>query len=186
MANQRRVSRVWLALIQQGFQPSHGSIEEKGFDSVGHILFYHRGHRGTRRALPGLLDFQSKRRPMLTTLHCVLLVLFMAAASAGDCSTSKEFTLNHRQKLSGVLVDPNGADLPGIEVQLLTSKKIAQVLTTNSQGAYDFGEVPTGKYRISIQYSDHAFCAPQIQCNSKQCQILPKLRINPKQAVIVR
>jgi hypothetical protein len=28
-------------LIQQGFQPSHGSIEEEGFDSVGHILFYH-------------------------------------------------------------------------------------------------------------------------------------------------
>lgn len=36
MANQRRVRRVWLALIQQGFKPSRGSIEEEGFYSVGH------------------------------------------------------------------------------------------------------------------------------------------------------
>src|SRR5882757_3175389 len=49
MADQRRVRRVWLALIQQGLKPSHGSIEEEGFDSVGHIIFYHRGQRGTRR-----------------------------------------------------------------------------------------------------------------------------------------
>jgi hypothetical protein len=97
---------------------------------------------------------------MLTTLHYLLLVLFMAAANAADCSTSKEFTLNRRQKLSGVLVDPNGADLPGIKVQLLSKKKVTQVLTTNNQGAYDFGEVPVGKYQISIQYPDRAFCAP--------------------------
>ena len=41
MADQRRVRRVWLALIQQGLKPTRGSIEEEGFDSVGHILFYH-------------------------------------------------------------------------------------------------------------------------------------------------
>jgi hypothetical protein len=28
-------------LIQQGFKPSRRSIEEEGFDSVGHISFYH-------------------------------------------------------------------------------------------------------------------------------------------------
>jgi hypothetical protein len=39
MADQRRVHCVWLALIQQGFKPPGGSIEEKGFDSVGHISF---------------------------------------------------------------------------------------------------------------------------------------------------
>ena len=41
MANQRGVRRVWLALIQQGLKPPCGSIKEEGFDSVGHILFYH-------------------------------------------------------------------------------------------------------------------------------------------------
>jgi hypothetical protein len=124
--------------------------------------------------------------PLLTTFHCVLFVLFMAVANAKDCSTSKEFRLNHRQKLSGMLVDPDGAALPGIKVKLLSNEKIGQVATTNNQGAYDFGEVPAGKYRIRIQYSDHAFCAPQIECNAKHCQILPKLRINPKQTVTVR
>ncbi len=38
MADQRGVCRVWLALIQQRFQPSRGSSEEEGFDSVGHII----------------------------------------------------------------------------------------------------------------------------------------------------
>jgi hypothetical protein len=185
MADQRGMRRLGLAFIQQGLQPSRRPVEEERFDSVGHvILLPQRTQRNT--AVPGLLDFQSKRNPMLTTLHYVLLVLLMAAANAGDCSTSKEFTLNHRQKLSGVLVDPGGADLPGVKVQLLSNKKVAQVFTTNNQGAYDFGEVPAGKYRIRIQYSDRALCAPQIECNSEHCQILPKLRINPKQTVTVR
>lgn len=41
MAHQSGVRRVRLALIQQGLKPSRGSIEEEGFDSVSHILFYH-------------------------------------------------------------------------------------------------------------------------------------------------
>ena len=41
MTDQRGVRRVGLAFIQQSFQPPCGPIEEKGFDSVGHILFYH-------------------------------------------------------------------------------------------------------------------------------------------------
>ena len=39
MANQRGVRRVRVALIQQGLKPPGGSIEEEGFDSVGHISF---------------------------------------------------------------------------------------------------------------------------------------------------
>jgi hypothetical protein len=49
MTDQSGVRRVWLALIQQGFQPSRRSIKEEGFDSVGHTIFYHRGRRGSRR-----------------------------------------------------------------------------------------------------------------------------------------
>jgi len=41
MADQRRVPRVRLAFIQQGLQPPRGPIKEEGFDSIGHILFYH-------------------------------------------------------------------------------------------------------------------------------------------------
>ena len=38
MADQRGMRRVWLAFIQQGLQPPCGSVEEEGFDSVGHII----------------------------------------------------------------------------------------------------------------------------------------------------
>ena len=41
MADQRGVRRIRPAFIQQGLQPPGGPIEEEGFDSVGHISFYH-------------------------------------------------------------------------------------------------------------------------------------------------
>ena len=50
MADQSGMLRVGSAFIQQGFQPPCGSIEKEGFDAVGHVSFYHRGHRGTRRS----------------------------------------------------------------------------------------------------------------------------------------
>ena len=48
MANQRRVRRVRLALIQQGLQAPRRSIEEERFDSVGHIIFYQSASRKTK------------------------------------------------------------------------------------------------------------------------------------------
>jgi hypothetical protein len=38
MADQRGVRSIWLALIQQSFQPSRGPVEEKGFDTVSHVI----------------------------------------------------------------------------------------------------------------------------------------------------
>ena len=46
MANQRGMRRVWLAFIQQGFQPSRGSSEEEGFDSCSHIILLPQRNRG--------------------------------------------------------------------------------------------------------------------------------------------
>jgi hypothetical protein len=82
-------------------------------------------------------------------------------------------------------VDTNRATLPGIRIQLLSSKKVIHDIRTNYQGAYDFGEVPAGSYKIRVQYGNHAFCAPQIQCNSKECQIQTELAINPKSTITV-
>jgi hypothetical protein len=82
-------------------------------------------------------------------------------------------------------VDTSRATLPGIRIQLLSGKKVIHDIRTNNSGAYDFGEVPAGSYRIRVQYGDHAFCAPRIQCNSKECQIQPELAINPKNTVTV-
>jgi len=39
MADQRRVRPIRLAFIQQGFQPPRWSIDEEGFDSIGHVTF---------------------------------------------------------------------------------------------------------------------------------------------------
>lgn len=39
MADKRGVRRIGLAFIQQGFQPSRGTVEKEGFDSVGHVSF---------------------------------------------------------------------------------------------------------------------------------------------------
>ena len=36
MADQRGMRRAGLAFIQQGFQPSHRSIEKEGFDAGSH------------------------------------------------------------------------------------------------------------------------------------------------------
>lgn len=45
MADKRRVRYVQRPFIQQGLKPACGTLKEKGFDSVGHSSFYHRGHR---------------------------------------------------------------------------------------------------------------------------------------------
>jgi hypothetical protein len=123
---------------------------------------------------------------MRTTLSCVLILLLISSAGAKDCSTSKEFVVRHSQRLSGIFVDPNGADLPGIGVRLLSGRKIIQDIKTDSHGRYDFGEIPAGKYQIQIQYSYHSFCAPRIQCDSKGCEIDRSLALKPKNTVIVR
>jgi hypothetical protein len=41
MADQRRVRRIRLALIEQGLQPPGWPLKEERFDSIGHISFYH-------------------------------------------------------------------------------------------------------------------------------------------------
>jgi hypothetical protein len=82
-------------------------------------------------------------------------------------------------------VDTSRSALPGIGVQFLSGKKVIRDIRTDNEGDYDLGEVPPGTYRIRISYH-HAFCAPRIQCSSKECKIHPELAINPKNIVIVR
>jgi hypothetical protein len=82
-------------------------------------------------------------------------------------------------------VDTSRATLPGIRIQLFSGKKVIRDIRSNNEGSYDLGEVPEGKYKIRVEYADHGFCAPRIQCNSKGCQIQPELAINPKNTVTV-
>jgi hypothetical protein len=122
-----------------------------------------------------------------TTLAIAFVLwAFSTSAGANDCSISKEFTVHHSQKLSGLFTDTSSATLSGMGVQLLSGRKVIRDIRTNNRGVYDLGEVPAGRYRIRIEYADHAFCAPRIQCTSKECKIQAELAINPKNTVIVR
>jgi carboxypeptidase family protein len=111
--------------------------------------------------------------------------MMAVSAQAGDCSKSKEFELVKRQALSGSFQDPSGAVLSGIEVQLLSGKKVVRDLRTDNLGRYDFGEVGPGKYKIRIEYGGKAFCAPQVRCKAGECRINPILEPNPKNYVLV-
>lgn len=114
------------------------------------------------------------------------VVVLMSSAIAKDCSKSKEFTMNHGQRLSGVFLDPNGVELPGIGVQLLSGGRVFRDISTNSVGAYDFGDVPAGKYRIRVRWGQHSFCAPRILCNSNECKIEQRLKVDVTNAVTVQ
>jgi len=114
-------------------------------------------------------------------------------AAAKDCSLSKKFVLTKSQVLSGVFEDPTGAILPGVKVQLiseekthlLSEKRVVRGLTTDNSGHYDFGTVAPGKYRLRVEYSNKAFCAPEIRCRSGACTVDRTLKLNPRNFVLV-
>jgi len=87
--------------------------------------------------------------------------------------------------LSGNFQDPSGAVLSGIEVQLLSGKKVIRDLRTDNLGRYDFGEVPSGMYSLRVQYSGKVFCAPKVRCEASKCSINPTLKLNPRNFVVV-
>jgi Carboxypeptidase regulatory-like domain len=123
---------------------------------------------------------------MRAVVLCFAGLLAIAVfARAGDCSVSKEFRLVHAQVLRGVLQDPDGYPLPGLELELFSGKNIVQRLTTDNQGAYDSGELAAGKYRIHIGYGNETFCAPHVRCRTEGCSLQPKLKLNPKYFVTV-
>jgi len=117
----------------------------------------------------------------------VILQIIVAIPLFGtDCSVSKPFHLSSAQALAGVLQDPNHIPLPGIQVELLSGTKVIQRLRTNNQGKYDFGKVHAGEYRIHVEYSGGAFCAPRVNCTRQQCIVDPVLKLNPKGTVKVQ
>jgi len=114
---------------------------------------------------------------MGTALLSTLMLLGMTIPHrARDCTVSKEFEIKHTQALAGVLQDPEGASVPRQILWLLSGKDIFRSLKTDNHGAYDFGEVPAGKYRISVPHN--GFCAPEVKCGTKGCSFKPKLKID--------
>jgi hypothetical protein len=114
-----------------------------------------------------------------------MLAVVTGVAQARDCSVSKEFQIRHPQVLAGVLEDPVGAVLSGIELELRSGKKVVRHLRTDNLGRYDFGEVTPGKYRIRVHYGDNALCAPKVRCGTDKCNLEPRVAVNPKGMVMV-
>jgi len=112
-------------------------------------------------------------------------MLLQAISAVADCTVSKEFRLKHAQVLAGSLQDPMGTALPGIGLELISGSKVIRNLRTNSEGAYDFGEVPSGRYRLRIHYGDDTFCAPRVRCEKSGCGFDPRVRLNPKNSITV-
>ena len=113
------------------------------------------------------------------------LVMMTVSVEAKDCSKSQPFQLGKPKVLSGTLQDPSGAVLPAIEVQLLSGNKIVRHLRTSNLGAYDFGEIPSGTYRIRVASPAKAFCAPEVRCVAGECSVDSTLKPNPKNMVTV-
>jgi Carboxypeptidase regulatory-like domain len=106
---------------------------------------------------------------------------------AKDCKLSKEFSFNQSQILGGVLDDPSGAQLSGIDLQLLADKKVAKQTTTGADGTYSFGDMAPGHYRIRISDAGAGqfFCAPKVNCSVTSCSIEPRVQLDQKKFTTV-
>jgi SdrD B-like domain len=118
----------------------------------------------------------------MRNIPCYLATVITVAqiAAAKDCTVSKEFQLKHAQVLGGVLKDPGDVTVPGVKLKLISGAKTVHEVRADDHGAYDFGEVPAGKYRIRVQSTRNGFCAPNVKCESQGCTIEPMLTLNPK------
>src|SRR5690242_17040495 len=112
---------------------------------------------------------------------CFLTLVFAAAASfGGDCTVSKPFEVRQQQRLSSVLEDHTGAAITGAKLQLLSGEKLVRELHAQNAGAYDFGEVAPGTYRIRLVFGGNDFCAPTVKCRGLSCNIGRRVKLNPK------
>ena len=120
-------------------------------------------------------------------LSATLLIIgaLLGPGWARDCTTSKEFALNHPQVLAGVLEDPIGAPIPGVGLEILANRKIVESTRTNRNGEYTFREVAPGHYRIHISYGGGGFCAPKVKCDEARCSIERKVQLDSKGSVTV-
>jgi Carboxypeptidase regulatory-like domain len=116
----------------------------------------------------------------LNAAVCATMLFASVLTQARDCSTSKHFRLPKPQVLAGALEDEAGAVLSGVEIELLSARTVIKKLRTDNDGHYDFGRIEVGTYRLRVEYSGKAFCAPEPWCDSERCNFNQRLILNPK------
>ena len=76
--------------------------------------------------------------------RCVRMVLLCAAALAGAALAQNVGSVK------GVVSDPSGASVPAAHVTLTGGREFTKTAETSALGAYEFGAVPAGKYKLRI------------------------------------
>ena len=106
-----------------------------------------------------------------------ILLLLSTIAVAQDHRDSKKFRVQIKQSLKGILTDSQPARISGLKLQLRRGKQIVIEITTNDEGAYDFGEIEPGEYRIRI-VNQLYWCAPRVKCvPGGLCQVETVVRV---------
>ncbi len=78
---------------------------------------------------------------ILTVLFCYLVLLVIACSSVWAQATAQ---------ISGTVLDPSGAVLPGAEITATQSDPgISRTTITNETGSYALPNLPIGPYRLA-------------------------------------
>ena len=122
-------------------------------------------------------------------LIAIALVAFTLAdyATAKDCTVSKVFTIKQSQKFSGTLKDPAQGSIAGMTLDLINKGKQIKSLVTDSNGAFDFGELSPGQYAIRIRQGQDKspFCAPPVKCAETGCEVHAISQFREKPIVVM-
>jgi len=58
----------------------------------------------------------------------------------------------HARNVAGTIIDPSGAEIPGVDVERMDSKFVTtiQKTATDAQGAFRFSSLPQGTYYLQL------------------------------------
>ena len=107
----------------------------------------------------------------------LVAVMLLAAAFLFECNSKQysEFTVPRAERLSGQLLDPQGAAAANLKLILRCGATRIE-LRTNAAGNYDFGVVQPGTCRMRTP--NKSWLPPEVKCDERGCA-LEKLRVAP-------
>ena len=95
-----------------------------------------------------------RRASILSGLVLIFALAVSLDTSATTCVANKIFKVRH---VCGRVVDPTGAPIPSVEVELLdTNSRVLRKAVTSESGAFDVQNVPSGQYVIRVQFAGFA------------------------------
>ena len=98
-------------------------------------------------------------------------VMILATTVLFECGPKQfsEFTVEHPAKLSGQLLDPQGAAVPNLKLDLQCGVAKALEVKTDLEGKYDFGVLQPGTCKIGTPSKD--WLPPKVTCDEHGCAL---------------